>query len=244
MTAKSGDKTQINVNWIKKIPIAHRGLHSPDKGIFENTLSAALAAKEAGYAIEIDLQPSADGIPMVFHDYQLKRMTGHDGKTRELDLESLRQLKIAGTKDHIPTLREFLDLVRGQVPIVLELKGLPGMDDGFVDAVARELAHYDGDVAIMSFHHHILRDARALHPGIALGLTAEGDDSAYEQHSQIVKETEPDFISYELANLNCRFVSEFTASGKPAICWTVRSAEDAAHADKHVDQITFEGFLP
>src|SRR5689334_1012991 len=60
-------------------PIAHRGLHDRGRGIIENTASAFQAAIEAGYAIECDVQLSRDGIPMIFHDYDLDRLTGVAG---------------------------------------------------------------------------------------------------------------------------------------------------------------------
>jgi len=238
------NKTNDKVNWLRTGPIAHRGLHNPDQGVYENTLSAAKAALMKGYAIEVDLQLSSDGVPMVFHDYELKRMTGYDAKIREIDCKTLQTLKIKDTNDTIPTLKQLLDLIQDSVGIVLELKGLPGKDDGFVTSVASELEDYKGDFVIMSFHHHILEDVRRDAPTLPLGLTAEGDDTFYEQHEKITRTTRPDFISYELQNLNTKFVREFTETGRPAISWTIRNEEQAATSAKFVDQITFELFTP
>ncbi|NND17548.1 MAG: phosphodiesterase, partial [Silicimonas sp.] len=50
-------------------PIAHRGLHDVTDGRPENSRAAVRAAIARDYSIEIDLQPSADGVAMVFHDY-------------------------------------------------------------------------------------------------------------------------------------------------------------------------------
>lgn len=244
MTPILGHKTSDSVNWIKKVPIAHRGLHDKSSGIFENTLSAAKGAMETGYAIEVDLQYSSDGVPVVFHDYDLKRLTGNDGEVRKTSAQDLGAMTIGESEDRIPALQELLELIQGKVGIVLELKGLPGKDKGFVEAVAHELEGYAGDTAIMSFHHHILEDARQVAPELGLGLTAEGGDEAYEQHVLAVEKYQPDFISYELKNLDTRFVREYTQSNRPSISWTVRSEQDAAISNQFVDQITFEGFRP
>jgi glycerophosphoryl diester phosphodiesterase len=232
------------VNWLTERPIAHRGLHDASNKVFENTLSACAAAIRRDYAIEVDLQPSADGVPMVFHDYELDRMTTQKGDVREITSNVLAKINIMGTDDRIPTLADLLDLVSGEVGLVLELKGKTGADDGFVAAVAKELETYDGPVVIMSFHHHLLEDARAIAPDLPLGLTAYGDDSKYAQHLEISQKTNPDFLSYELKNLDTKFVSEFNKTGRPVISWTVKSEADAAKSARYAKQPTFEGFLP
>ncbi len=237
-------KPSDNVNWLRERPVAHRGLHTPEDRIYENTLSAAAAAVRRDYSIEVDLQPSVDGVAMIFHDYTLDRMTNEMGEFRDLKADRLQTIQVKQSNDRIPTLAALLDLVAGEVGLVLELKGRPDADDGFVAAVARDLENYSGDVAIMSFHHHILEDARRIAPHLTLGLTAYGDDSKYDQHKSISEKTQVDFVSYELANLNTRFVQEYKKSGRPLISWTVKSEADAQISALHADQPTFEGFLP
>ena len=61
-------------DWLTRIPIAHRGLHNASHGIVENTISAAQAAISKGYSIECDVQVSAEGVVMVFHDDTLDRL--------------------------------------------------------------------------------------------------------------------------------------------------------------------------
>lgn len=232
------------VDWLRERPIAHRGLHNQAKKIFENTLTACAAAVRRDYSIEVDLQPSSDGVPMVFHDYELERMTGQPGEIRDTDHRDLIKMQIMNTKDTIPTLRDLLELVAGEVGLVLELKGKTGADDGFVKAVSEDLESYQGDVAIMSFYHHILEDAREQVPHIPLGLTAYGDDEQYGKHKSIAEKTNVDFVSYELENLNTRFVHEFKETGRPLISWTIKNEKDAEYSEKFADQPTFEGFLP
>ena len=231
--------------WIATAPIAHRGLHDLAAGRPENSLSAAAAAADRGFQIEVDLQPAADGTPMVFHDYTLERLTGVNGNVRDRTAAELGQLALMGTADRIPTLAELLDTVAGRVGLVLELKGLPGQDDGFVAAVANCLKGYGGPVAIMSFNHWLLDDARDEAPELVLGLTAEGDDSHYEEHAAALAAYDPDFVSYGIEDLPCRFVAEYReTTGRPVITWTIRSPADAAKSARYADQVTFEGFDP
>lgn len=243
MTAKT-QKAPCPTDWIRQRPIAHRGLHDVSNGVFENTLSAAAAAIDHGYGIEVDLHPSADGVPMVFHDNILDRLTDESGKFRDRTADELGAITIGGSKDRVPTLRQLLDLTAGRSGLVLELKGIAGEDDGFVAAVLAQLEAYDGPVAIMSFNHWLLEDARKLGTQIPVGLTAEGGDKLHEAHHQALAAYDPDFLSYGIDDLPNRFVHEFRQTGRPVITWTVRSPEAAAKSALYADQITFEGFFP
>lgn len=242
--AKAGRRYPEISAWIARAPIAHRGLHDKSRGIFENTLSAARAAVAQGFAIEVDLHPSADGIPMVFHDLELERLTAEKGSMRERTAAELGRTAIGGTADTIPTLSQLLDTVKGAVGLVLELKGHAGEDTGFVDAVVKAIAGYDGPVAVMSFDHWLIEEARRLVKNRPVGLTAEGNDDFYSEHTAFAALADVDFVSYAIYDLPCRFVSEFRSAGRPVITWTVRSPESAAKSALHADQITFEGFDP
>jgi glycerophosphoryl diester phosphodiesterase len=231
-------------SWIAEQPIAHRGLHDKTRGRFENTLSAARAAVEQGFAIEVDLHPSSDGVPMVFHDHDLERLTGRKGSVRAHSAAELGTFGIGGTADTIPTLRQLLEVVDGKVGLVLELKGEAGGDAGFVEAVARTIAGYQGPLALMSFDHWLVADARRLVRDRPIGLTAEGKDDMHDEHSAFAAQADVDFVSYGIEDLPCRFVREFRESGRPVISWTIRTPELAARSAIHADQITFEGFDP
>jgi glycerophosphoryl diester phosphodiesterase len=231
--------------WLTERPIAHRGLHDLNRTRWENTLSAFEAAASAGFAIECDVHLGSDGSVLVFHDGSLKRLTGQDGDIDHLSAETARETKIGGTDDHIPTLPEMLGLVAGRVPVVIELKGIEGRDDGLVRAVADALSAYAGEAAIMSFDHHLIRRFAGDAPGIAAGLTAEGvKDADMEAHFSMLAYN-IDFVSYNVHHLENRFVDTVRKKlGLPVISWTVRNAEDRKKSDAVVDQITFEGFDP
>jgi len=233
------------LDWLTRRPIAHRGLHDLNHKCWENTLSAFDAAAKAGFAIECDVHLSADGVVLVFHDEELKRLTGEEGQIHQITAAEATALHIGGTEDHVPTLREALALIAGRVPIVIELKGIAGCDDGLVAAVASELKGYDGHAAIMSFDHHLVRRFPADAPGIPGGLTAEGVKTRdIEAHFSMLAH-ELAFVSYNVHHLPNPFVSFVRERLKmPVITWTVRDEASKTQSDLFADQITFEGFNP
>src|SRR5690606_2594929 len=103
-------------------PIAHRALHDRAAGRIENSPAAIRAAIDHGYAIEIDLQLSQDGVPMVFHDEDLERLTEETGPVNARPAAALQAIRLAGGGDGIPSLAEVLALVAGRVPLLIELK--------------------------------------------------------------------------------------------------------------------------
>ena len=86
--------------WLIARPVAHRGLHDAAAGIVENTPSAFAAAIAGDYAIECDIQISADGEAMVFHDQTLERLTEGSGRRRR---HACRGAQARGVPRHAPT---------------------------------------------------------------------------------------------------------------------------------------------
>ena len=130
---------------------AHRGLHDLEAGVPENSMKAFRLAIEKGFGMEMDVQLSKDGIPVVFHDATLTRMCGVEKRVNELTLAELKQLSLAGTQERIPTFQEFLTLVNGQVPLIIEIK-MDKRDDRIPEAVNEQLRGYQGVYCIESFH--------------------------------------------------------------------------------------------
>jgi glycerophosphoryl diester phosphodiesterase len=230
--------------WLKDRPVAHRGYHDQNKLVWENTLSAASSAIEAGFAIECDLHYASDGVPVVFHDEDLERLCNLKGDVRERTSQELGLLSVGGTADKIPTLRQLLKLVNGQVPLVIELKGRETDDSGFVEAVLEELENYQGQVALMSFDHWLLRELKALKAPYPLGLTAGGNrPEEFQTHEKAMK-IGLDFISYFYADLPNPFISAEREKGTVVITWTVRDEKAVKQTFENADQMTFEGFDP
>ena len=138
-------------DWLTERPIAHRGLHDKKAGCEENSLEAFAAAITHGYAIECDLQLSADGEAMVFHDDTLDRLTSETGRVDARTAAQLQEISYATGRGAIPALSQLLDLAGGDAGLVLELKSHWDGDTRLAARVAELVSRYDGPVAIMSF---------------------------------------------------------------------------------------------
>ncbi|MDP3526296.1 MAG: glycerophosphodiester phosphodiesterase family protein, partial [Hoeflea sp.] len=196
-----------DLGWLTARPIAHRGYHDMNQSIWENTKSAFERAVAANYAIECDVHIATDGVPVVFHDDDLERLCGLKGDVRERTSQELAQLRVGGTADGVMSLPGLLKLVKGQVPLVIELKGRPGEDDGFADAVVECLEGYDGPVALMSFDDRLLRDLKAAGATCPVGLTAEGArPETFFAHEDAMN-LGLDFMSYCVHHLPNAFVA-------------------------------------
>jgi glycerophosphoryl diester phosphodiesterase len=234
-----------NLSWLTKCPIAHRGYHDLNHKVWENTLSAFGRAVEGGYAIECDVHLTSDGDAIVFHDHHLRRLTGQDGAVWQRTAAEMKALKVGGTDDHPPTLAETLRFVAGRVPMIIELKGTPGHDEGLVARVGDLLRSYSGKAAIMSFDHWLIRGFSRDAPGVPAGLTAEGQSvSQIEAHFSMLAHN-LSFVSYAVDHLPNPFVSFVREQlNMPVITWTVRDNPMVERTFAHADQMTFEGFEP
>jgi len=229
---------------------AHRGLHSD--AIPENSLPAFAAAAEAGYGIELDIQLSADGEVMVFHDAALERMTGTSGLLGDMPAASLRTLRLGGTDHGSPTLREVLALVDGRVPLLIELKGESGNTD-LCPAADKILSEYSGAYLVESFNPLLLRRYRQIRPEILRGqltadLTGELGKTARNRllDSLLLNVlTRPDFLAYDIRTARRFPIRICTGIFRTArFVWTVRSPEDYRLAEKEEACAIFEGFTP
>jgi glycerophosphoryl diester phosphodiesterase len=240
-----------------RLPIAHRALHDRARRRPENSRAAVAAAVAAGYGIEIDLQLSADGRAMVFHDYDLGRLTPERGPLRGRSAAELARIPLTDADDGIPTFAEVLALVAGRVPLLVEVKdqdGAMGPAVGALEAAAAaDLAGYDGPVAVMSFNPHSVAAMAAAAPALPRGLTTSAFDPA-DWHPLPAAVCDrlrgiPDydlcgagFISHEWRDLGRPRVAALKAQGAAVLCWTVRSAATEAEARRVAANITFEGY--
>lgn len=234
------------MSFITRLPIAHRGLHDGNQKTYENSMSAMRAAVEYGYAIELDVQLSGDGVAMVFHDATLDRLTKKTGLVKDFDAEELQCIKLGKTNDTIDTLEDILLEIGGDVPVFIEMKGDGNAMDAraLANGVASDLANYHGEAAVMSFDHDILKAFAKTGSKRPLGLTAKGvGEKVFEQHRAALP-LGIQFISYAVKALPNAFVEEARAIHEmPVITWTVRTPEEIELTNAHADQMTFEGFL-
>lgn len=247
-----------SLDWLTARPIAHRGLHDVANGIIENSLSAADGAVAGRYGIECDVQLSADGEAMVFHDFVLDRLTGETGPVSARSAAELGGISLKGSGDRIPTLTALLDRVAGRVPLVIEIKSRFDGDLALTRRTVELVKQRAGQpIVIESFDPAIVAALRALAPAIPRGIVAM-NDYAYGDYDKLdagqkhalanllhFNESRPDFLSWKVADLPSAapFLSQ-KALGLPVTAWTVRTPEERERARNHSDQMVFEGFRP
>ena len=238
-------------------PIAHRAYHDVRQGRPENSRAAIKAAIDAGYGIEIDLQLSRDGVPMVFHDETLERLTPREGWVCDLSAAQLADIPLKGGDEGIPTLTDVLSLVAGRVPLLIELKDqtlrMAETDGRLEQATATALAAYTGPVAVMSFNPHCIARMAAYAPTLPRGLTtsAYDPDDWHPLAPEICDRLRPipdydgtlsSFISHEHGDLSRPRVAELAAQGAAILCWTIKSPEEETAARRIAQNITFENY--
>jgi glycerophosphoryl diester phosphodiesterase len=244
MTAKS--------DWVRQQPFAHRGLHDAAQGIIENTTTAYSRAIKAGVGIECDLQISADGEAMVFHDPELERLTKRVEKLNTLNAAEIKTVEFKGTADKIQTLSELVEQVGGKVPMLIELKTLRDGSTRLVERALEILSAYPGPFGIMSFDPTLIAAAMKIAPDVVRGAVVMPQTEKYWLRSTaidgkaapLLETLNPDFVSYDHRGFPSRFSDGFRDAGKPVVSWTIRDQKTADFAYQHSDQITFEGFTP
>jgi glycerophosphoryl diester phosphodiesterase len=244
--------------WLMAAPIAHRGLHDKTDGIVENTLSALDAAAARGFAIECDVQLTADQDAVVFHDFTLERLTAESGIVAERASADLSKIAIRGSaSDRIPTLTAFLDRLAGRVPLVIEIKSRFDGDLRLTERTCEVLRSYAGPACVKSFDPRVIAHVRKIAPDLTRGIVAESrhDHHGYDRLSPAEKKSlgellhfetsQPHFLSWKIHDLPAGAPYLARLLGRlPLMAWTVRTPEERANAARHADQIVFEGFVP
>jgi glycerophosphoryl diester phosphodiesterase len=241
------------------LPIAHRALHDVTDGRPENSRAAIRAAIAAGYGIEIDLQLSADGHAMVFHDYKLDRLTQASGPINLLTRKQAQAIALrGGDGECIPDLAEVLDLVAGKVPLLIETKdqdGQLGPNVGRLEqAAAVALQGYSGPVAVMSFNPNSVAEFARLLPDLPRGIVTSAYDpvrwsvltgQVCDRLREIpdLERVGASFISHEAGDLSRPLVQQLRDRGLPVLCWTITSQAEERAARVFADNVTFDGYL-
>lgn len=238
------------MDWLTDRPIAHRGLH--DETVPENSLAAIRAAIDHGYPIEIDVRMTADGVPIVFHDRTLERLTGVEGAVAAVDWTEIADRTLFDSDERIPKLADALSAIDGQVPVLVELKSR-GRTGPLERAVASQLDEYAGRFAIQSFNPLTVAWFRHHRPGWHRGQLSGSFETA-EDVGRIQRAVQkrlltnwysrPDFIGYEHDRLPYWPVTWRRKRGTPVLAWTVQRREDRRRVHDYADNIIFEGFHP
>lgn len=238
-------------SWLKDYSYAHRGLHNAE--FPENSMPAFENAITHGYAIELDVHLSKDGVLMVFHDDELTRMTGEQGSIGDHTAQELQSMKLAGSNYGIPTLDEVLELVMGRTPLLIELKNI-GRAGKLEIALYDRVKRYDGRFALQSFSPFSMRWYLKNAPDILRGQlsgdfrSGAGEISRWKIwvvcHLMTNMMCRPNFINYEQNGVENRVIRRLRKNGTPIFAWTIRTDVEARDARPFVDALVFEGIEP
>ena len=236
---------------------AHRGLFDNAAGVPENSLRAFEKAAAMGVGIELDVQLSADGVPVVFHDAALTRMCGEEQKVTKLSLSELKKYSLLDTDETIPTLEEALGVIRGRVPLLVEIK-METASPEVCRKADRILSSYSGPYCMESFNPFACLWYRIRRPQVLRGQLSDGfyRDAAFRRPKYYAFAvalsfllldflSRPDFIAYNYDyknNISRRLCRRLFRGWSAA--WTIKSEEQLEKAAPHFDVCIFDSFMP
>jgi glycerophosphoryl diester phosphodiesterase len=239
-------------------PIAHRGLHDRAKGRVENTAPAFQAAIDRGYGIECDLQAAADDVPMVFHDTKLERLMDAAGPIRSYTAKELGRFRYAASDQRMLRFSDFLQLVNGRVPLLIEVKGdRQSFRGDFLANVARLARRYKGPIALMSFERGLVMALGELATRVPrgsvvgskqflAGLWRKAERGDKGRGASRVFGTTPVDVSFLAVDVKLAAVARKWLVRQslqiPLFTWTVRTPRQRATAARWADAPIFEGY--
>jgi glycerophosphoryl diester phosphodiesterase len=239
-------------------PIAHRGWHDKVEGRLENTAPAFAAAIAKGYGIECDLQAAEDGTPMVFHDITLDRLVAAAGPISAYSPRSLARLRYRGQDERILSFAQFLELVGGRVPTLVEVKrNGRRLHARFLENIARQVEAYKGPIALMSFDRRTVAALGELAPAIPRGsvigsrqlLSSLWAGRSRKRESPAASRlfaSAPEGVGFYAVQIQLVAVSRTWMSRRahdlPLFTWTVRTPRQRARAARWADAPIFEGY--
>lgn len=201
----------------------------------ENTLSAIGKGLELGVqGIEVDVQLTKDGEPVIIHDFHVDRTSDGHGAVEDLSLEELRRLDFGGwfgpnfQGERIPTLTETLQAVPPHVTLNLELKQITTRRRGLEEAVARRLKEFGrwDHVIVSSFDHLALKTIKGLLEDLKIGLLTYNylinPDKYLDSLGFMPYSVHP---AFELVDRND--ASIFKSKGLKVLCYTVNDPTTA-----------------
>lgn len=232
---------------------AHRGLHNAQRP--ENSMAAFRAALEHGYGIELDIHLIKDGNLAVMHDSSLKRTAGTDVNITELTTGELKNYRLNGTEETIPTFQEVLELFAGKAPLIIELKADGDNQEALVDTAVQAMEGYEGPYCMESFDPRCIHILKKKYPHIIRGQLTEDYFVTGNSLPPVLKwalknqvlniSTLPDFVAYnnrDRKTFSNTIVRRFW--GVQGVTWTLRTREDFDEAVTDGWIPIFEGFEP
>lgn len=232
---------------------AHRGLHSKPE-IPENSMHAFRLAVEEGFGIEVDVHLTADNKLAVIHDASLKRTAGVDLLIEEISLAKAQEFYLEKSQERIPDFEEFLEMVSGKIPLIIELKIVGGNTDALCKRMMKALEGYNGLYCIESFDPTVVRWLKNNAPDVVRGqlaghLRKGGDKNIKKTHDLLLKTLlvnpvfggKPDFVAYRYEDIDSAWLKKFTGA---KFTWTIKSYKDLKRAEARGIAGIFEQFNP
>ena len=236
---------------------AHRGLHDNGSDAPENSMAAFRKAVESGFGIELDVQLTADLVPVIFHDPDLLRVCGVNRQVRDCTFAQLQEYTIFGSNERIPALKDFLEMVDGRVPLIVEFKS-EDTDMTLCRIIDPMLKAYKGVYCIESFNPLVLFWYRIHRPGVMRGQLSDGflhipKYRTFPKAPATISVqflipnflSKPDFIAYNhmyegnLSRRICRSLYKAKAAA-----WTIRSEKELKKVAGAFDVFIFDSFIP
>ncbi|MEC0201719.1 glycerophosphodiester phosphodiesterase family protein [Paenibacillus lautus] len=209
--------------------VAHRGFSGKAP---ENTRAAIQMAMDEPFVhwMEIDVQLTQDGVPVVIHDFSVDRTTTGKGKVKDLTWQQIRRMDAGEWKgrqfrgEQVPSLDEVLQLVKGRLKLNIELKTSGDMYPGLEKAVLERIhAHRMlSDVVLTSFEPKALIKAKELDPEVKTGLIIDAHPRNLVAR---LKQMKCSFLSIGYSHLDAAFASDLVKNGITPMAWTVDDAK-------------------
>ncbi|PKK97142.1 MAG: glycerophosphodiester phosphodiesterase [Tenericutes bacterium HGW-Tenericutes-3] len=241
-----------NLDWLKNNLIAHRGLHTKDQSVPENSVASYKAALQKGYSIELDLNVLKDGTVLAFHDHNFKRLCNDPRELKDVTYEECKDFTLLNTTEKIPRFDQVLKLVDGKVPLLIELK--PQGDVIFLcQSFMKMISSYQGKWAVFSFHPKVVSWFKKNHPEVIRGQISEyfKDDKKMNSFAKYLMKslffnrfTKPDFVSYGIYDMPNKYLDKQMKKGLTIISYAARSQEDFDFVKSHYHNTVFEFFEP
>jgi len=230
---------------------AHRGLHTEDKKVPENSIAAVKAACSENYGIELDVQLSKDGKVIVFHDDDLRRICGINERVSSKNWEELSGMQLLGTNECIPLLADALDII-GDTPVVVELKPAGPNNSKLCEEVLKVMREHGRRWCIESFDPRICAWFRKNAPDVLRGQLSRPprDMIGVSKITAMLLGylltnfiSRPHFIAYSndpnpLAVRLCKAMKPMN------VIWTVLPGHDTEKCEKENDAVIFEFYKP
>lgn len=180
----------------------HRGYYN-NKDLPENSMKAFRKCIDKGYGIELDVQLTKDKKVIVFHDDDIKRMTGVNLNIKDTEYEELKKYHLLDTEEIIPEFEEVLKANGFKSPLYIEIKDFSMHYHELVDKTVELCDRYPGNYIFCSFNPMVLMYLKKIRPELLRGIIVQRFKKGNYIAGKILENMflnfmiKPDIISYQ-----------------------------------------------